>query len=52
MNFFPCCKTFAEAHQSFFSCCKIFTEAHRRFFRAAKSSLRFIGVFSVLQNLR
>ena len=38
MNFFPCCKTFAEAHQSFF--------------RAAKSSLRLIGVFSVLQNLR
>lgn len=38
MNFFPCCKIFAEAHQSFF--------------HVAKSSLRLIGVFSVLQNLR
>ena len=38
MNFFPCCKPFAEAHQSFF--------------HVVKSSLRLIGVFSVLQNLR
>lgn len=38
MNFFPCCKIFAEAHQSFF--------------HVAKSSLRLIGIFSVLQNLR
>lgn len=29
MNFFPCCKIFAEAHQSFF--------------HVAKSSLRLIG---------
>lgn len=38
MNFFPCCKIFAEAHQSFFL--------------VAKSSLRLIGVFSVEKNLR
>lgn len=43
---------FRWGSSEFFSCCKIFAEAHRHFFRAAKPSLRLIGIFSVLQNLR